>query len=87
MKITTEHYNDLASKLAQVITGELVSPRMAHQPIPLLYEYLDAGMSAMRWRWDLLYYGGLSNWIGETLYSYLNDDHIDTAMRKITGTK
>lgn len=37
-----------------------------------------------RWRWDLLYATkGLNAWICAELYSYLNDDHIDTALRQI----
>jgi hypothetical protein len=36
-----------------------------------------------RLRWDLLYYAGLSGWICDNLYSYLDDSHIDTALRYI----
>lgn len=37
----------------------------------------------MRYRWDLMYAGNLSAWVTGTLYKYLNDDHIDTALRSI----
>ena len=46
----------------------------------------DCLLSPMRYRWDLTYAAGLTKWICDNLYSYLNDDHIDTALRKITKT-
>lgn len=45
--------------------------------------YKAAGHSDKRYRWDLAYYSGLTQFICETLYTYLNDDHIDTALRKL----
>ena len=47
--------------------------------------YVKSGYSDMRYRWDLLYKSGLSKWICDNLYSYLNDAHIDTALKSITG--
>jgi hypothetical protein len=60
---------------------------------PMLLEYREAGLSDMRYRWDCLYSSGLT--IGDgvgmpgdiDLYAYMDDTHIDTALRKITGTK
>jgi len=43
-------------------------------------EYEDRGLSAKRHRWDMLWGSGYSI---TPLYSYLNDDHIDTALRRI----
>lgn len=37
----------------------------------------------MRIRWDALYAAGLSQWISDNLYSYMDDTHIDTALRNI----
>lgn len=56
-------------------------------------EYKKAGLSDKRYRWDMLRNSGLS--IGDgagmpgdlDLYAYMNDDHIDAALRKITRTK
>lgn len=36
-----------------------------------------------RLRWDCLYAAGLTPFICDNLYSYLNDDHIDTALKNI----
>lgn len=38
---------------------------------------------AKRLRWDMLYIAIGSRWICDNLYSYLDDDHIDTALRAI----
>lgn len=46
--------------------------------------YRDMGLSEERWRWDLVW-----EFCKSGLYpvmDYLNDDHIDTALRKITAT-
>jgi hypothetical protein len=38
----------------------------------------------MRFRWDLLWASGLSPWMSAVLYpTGVNDDHIDTALRKV----
>ena len=43
-------------------------------------EYRKQGLSDMRFRWDLLWRSNLNF---SSMYSYLNDDHIDTALRRI----
>lgn len=53
-------------------------------------KYKAEGLSPMRYRWDLFWVAQRrSNMrLGIRLYDKgLNDDHIDTALRKITGTK
>lgn len=42
--------------------------------------YAKYGLSAMRYRWDLLYRSKFSIL---HMYNYLNDDHIDTALKAI----
>ena len=75
MKITMPHYNHLARSIQPAIDA---TPLQA---------YRDAGLSDKRYRWDMTYKAGLSGWICDELYPYLNDDHIDTALRSITNTK
>lgn len=36
-----------------------------------------------RFRWDLLYGLVGSEWVCDNLYPYLNDDHIDSALKQI----
>jgi len=55
-------------------------------------EYIAAGLSDMRFRWDLLHLSKLCPGYGHNdsdwpVYDYLNDTHIDTALRKITNTR
>ena len=75
MKITQTHYNQLSA---------LLQPAIDSTPVDT---YRKAGLSDKRYRWDMTYKAGLSTWICDNLYPYLNDDHIDTALRSITGTK
>jgi len=78
MKIKQEHYDHMKV----VIDGYIGT-----QPMSTLADYTERGLSAMRYRWDMSYKAGLTPWICENIYPYANDDHIDTALRKITGTK
>lgn len=80
MKMKKEHYKVLEAAIA---------PKMHEYP---KHAYIKGGHSAKRYRWDLLYISGLRigdgvGMDGLPLYAYLNDDHIDTALRQITGTK
>ena len=80
MKMTNEHYATLAAELPRGIAA-----------IPALSDYLAAGYTARRWRFDAIYAATRKNdtmqdWYSE-IYRYCNDDHIDTAMRAITNTK
>lgn len=70
--MTAEHYAELSSQL------DTIRPLIL-QAMP---EYKAAGLSDKRLRWDAIYRAGLSHWICDNLYSYLNDDHIDTALRQ-----
>ena len=38
-----------------------------------------------RQRWDALHAAGLTPWVCKELYPYLNDSHIDTALRTLTN--
>ena len=71
MKIQASHYEHLAAAVAPLDTAE----RRA--------AYVAAGLSDKRYHWDLTYAADLTPWICSTLYPYLNDDHIDTALRRI----
>jgi len=86
MKIKPEHYAELSAAIAQFAKKF---------PDATLENYIANGIGkdhAMRWRWDLFYAaqkflpesftrGGRGNM--SVLNDYLNDSHIDTALRKI----
>ena len=82
MKITSEHFAQLKAAITEAhqCWGERIRPTCQ-----------DANDPAKRYRWDLLNcatrLGVLPiTWVCDELYPYLNDDHIDTALRKIMKT-
>ncbi len=81
MKITPDHFRTLSHAIYR-----------ARQGAETLDEYVNQhGLSAKRWRWDLLWRAKRVGYLPErfvedNLYSYANDDHIDTALRRITAT-
>jgi hypothetical protein len=81
MKITPEHFAKLSCAIYR-----------ARQEMATLQEYEYRGLTPKRWRWDLLWraerLGFLPDrFVLDTLYSYVDDDHIDTALRRATGTR
>ena len=77
MKITPEHYEHLKNEISQISREQVAAHR----------EYLKTHSRVkdleMRLRWDCLYLRRLSPWLCENVYKYANDDHIDTALRRI----
>lgn len=76
VKIKPEHFEHIKAAIAPLA-----------DKIPAHREALknDARVKdlGMRVRWDALYAAGLSGWICSNLYSYMNDTHIDTALRQV----
>lgn len=76
MKISKEHFVQLKNAVES-------------SPVyPDLMDYRARGLSDMRYRWDCVWSvsASLREWFGQ-VYQYANDEHIDTALRRITGTK
>jgi hypothetical protein len=73
MKMQSAHFDHIAEKIAALDTPAL---RAA---------YRDAGLSLKRYQWDVTRKAGLSAYICNTLYPYLNDDHIQTALNRIVS--
>lgn len=76
MKMKLEHYYYL--KNAMAINAQYIPQYKAH-----IAAEGKAKDPEKRLRWDLAYLSGLTPWICENLYPYLNDQHIDTALRSI----
>jgi hypothetical protein len=77
MKMTAEHFAILESAMNASLDGGVM---------------LDVpnDMSNMHFRWTWLWrttIGGrrAEDWVNKFLYPYLNDDHIDTALRRVAG--
>ena len=58
---------------------------LIHHSEKLYKAYQEAGLSDERYRWDLLLRSGMSTNV--YYHNGLNDDHIDTALRNITGKR
>jgi hypothetical protein len=71
VKITPEHFEKLRTFVAPHDT-----PKTREGAI-------RRGDSDMRYRWDCLWATKQNPWLYGTLYPYLNDDQIDTALRRI----
>lgn len=78
MKIKPEHFN----KLSKMING------LPEKPV--LKDYKEARLSNTRFRWDFFWLANQNNkedmrCLVKEMYEYMNDDHIDTALKKIVG--
>lgn len=80
MKMSKDLYNRLDKHIKELMTLN-----------PHLYNaYKEAGLSDIRYRWDLFWAVQKHFKTDDhrpSEFSGLSDDHIDTALRKITGTK
>ena len=72
MKMTAEHYEQLKTLV-----------KLNAEWCPTEQAYLADGRSLERYRWDVLNASHPRQVLMRELYEYLNDDHIDTALRKI----
>jgi len=83
LKITPEDYAILESAIKRTMTRTGL----------ILDNYTSLGLTAKRYRWDMLEQSGIK--IGDginidgdvNIYAYANKTHLDTALRKITRTK
>ena len=78
MKMKPEHFTALQ---------DAIRPILSQYPNSL-QTYLDNGKTEMRWRWDVFHTACDRKLFDRvSLYGYLDDSNIDTALRHATGTK
>ena len=77
MKIKAEHYQYLLEAIRPL------APKAQFHKEYLASFNKPKMDQEKRLRWDFLYAAALSSWMRDNLYSYLNDDHIDTALKNI----
>ena len=70
LKIKKADYLELAKAISKVLESEP----------DIRQKYKNEGLSDERFRWDMLWESCFDT---NLLYSYLNDSHIDTALRHI----
>lgn len=71
MKIKKSHYDQLAAIVHHKEHADMYQ------------EYKSAGLSDIRFIWDSTYKYGANKFICDTLYQYLDDSHITTALKRI----
>ena len=76
MKITKADYGVMLRAM-RALASE-IKPRRVWLIANATYKNLEA-----RLRWEIWYAAGLTRFACDTLYKYANDDHIDTALRRI----
>jgi len=76
MKITPQHYAQLREMIARIY------PELADYKLAIIAQGKAKDVDK-RVRWDALNAVGGTKFICENLYSYLNNDHIDSALRAI----
>ena len=76
MKISNEHYTLIKTAIIPLL------PKIPGHREHVIAEGKFRDLE-LRIRWDVLHSVVSSNWICANLYPYMNDDHIDSAMRKI----
>jgi hypothetical protein len=80
MKIKPEHYDHMRSAIQEVVK------KLPDGIEGYRQELIAEGKAKdieKRLRWDMSYLARLTPFICENIYSYANDDHVDTALRRI----
>ena len=78
MKITKEHYNFMKQEIAKIWSKE---KHDCH--VKFVANEGKAKVTSKRVRWDWSYYANLTAFICDSIYTYANDQHLDTALKSI----
>ena len=80
MKIKDEHYQFIKEKFKDFGTEAINNHKtfLLSPENPRKYKNLE-----IRLRWDIFNLCGFSKWTCDNLYSYMNDDHLDSALKAI----
>ena len=81
MKVTKEHYSFIKTEIQRLIDNKGLQAVKDHK------EFLKTDDRVKdlnkRFRWDLFNAACLVPYTCDVLYPYVNDDHIDTALKRI----
>ena len=81
MKVTLDHRDHMKTAMRKRLDSYVPSHLSAYldtiQHDPRVTDW------EKRYRWDLCHASGLTPWICKELYPYVNDTHIDTALKAI----
>jgi hypothetical protein len=81
MKMTKEHYKHIEQAI-DAIPVKLRQSHFASLQLDNRVKDIDK-----RFRWDCFNYAGLTQFACDMLYKYLDDTHIDTALKSIMKGK
>jgi hypothetical protein len=81
MKIKKEHYDHLKNEIAAFVARKGMDVINSH----IAACRADDRVKNLTTRvcFDLMHAAGLTNYICDNLYNYMNDDHLETALRHI----
>ena len=82
MKINPEHYATMQKAIQSYIDAR---PGLIEEMIEMALREPNVKDHKKLVRWNLSYLAGLTPWICNNIYPYANDDHIDTALKRITN--
>jgi hypothetical protein len=84
VKIKHEHFEHIKSEISEVLLKYNNGNKLVEEYRQGLYPRADKTKDVQRrFCFDLLYGAGLSSFVCDNLYQYLNDDHIYTALKLI----
>jgi hypothetical protein len=84
MKIKKEHFDHLQTRINQVLDKYNDQSQLVAEYEQGLFPRSEKTKDLQRrFCFDLLYGAGLTKFVCDELYSYLNDDHIYTALKAI----
>lgn len=82
MKMTKQHFDGLSKLVTETLAQRGLSVADVQK------QYADAGLSDTRRRFDCLYaipFADRQAWFDTGVYDYLDDSHIETALKRIVG--
>lgn len=79
MKIAPDHYVVIRDAISALPNEAVAAHKLSLRD--------DARVNDLgkRFRWDLLHAARLTPWVCSTLYPYMNDSHLDTALRAVVS--
>lgn len=78
MKIQSTHYEYMKQEIWSLDLDKVKEHKKG-----IMDGIIPCQNKAKRFRWDCFQAAHLSKWACDNLYAYVNDDHIDTALRQI----
>ena len=82
MKITPEHYATIYKAIQSYIDAR---PGLVKEMLDMALTEPGVKDYKKLVRWNLCYLVIPSKWICDNIYPYANDDHLDTALKRITN--